>query len=546
MPPRYSPQTWGNAIRYGICAMACSMLHSLFTSFYVDYFVRRQLVQKTLVDVTGIASPSSSADPMAVFALGQMAYAIWNGLNDFAFGWIGDRFFPDVHRRRYHRILVGGPLWALVFALLWNPGGVTLFPDWVHPSVQFSLMMILYDGFFSFTTVSFRALLTDISNSPRDRELCNAVAAVFHVIGSCGVWFASYTYENGGDATAVHAQSATVASDTSLTSFRWFMSMWAAVAAAGFVVAALNGREMTLRAVSSPAAKAAAVITSEEAAAPTKAMVAFAKETLKGRSMLVAALVWAVQEYSCTFATNFFAMFLTFVCGQDLSVGQRSSVLLMSFVVPHVITLVITPLIPKVGKKSLISWLFGSRAVIGALTIVLARTLASGTTEYRHRMMFAVVLFLNRILTEAVCRMQGLILSDIVDEDTVKYHRTQSLAASVNGLMSLVSKPFQSVAPVLTCYYLASYGVLLPTASGDASAAPGSVLPQTASVVTSLLGQTALVTSGVMWFAWREYYSLDGQYLAQIQRSLKNRSEDNATTGDVIALPRKREAGEIV
>jgi Na+/melibiose symporter-like transporter len=537
---KYSQQTWTSAIRYGICAMCCSMLHSLFTSFYVDYFLRRQLVQQTISEASGNAAAASnaSADPMTVFALGQMAYAIWNGLNDFVFGWIGDRFFPDVHRRRYHRILIGGPLWAIVFALLWNPGGVTLFPVWVHPSVQFSLMMIMYDGFFSFTTVSFRALLTDISTSPRDRELCNAVAAVFHVVGSCGVWFASYTYENGGDGSH---QGTGGASDASLISFRWFMSTWAVAAGFGFVVASINGREVTLKTTQSAHVKSSTDSTAQ-------AMATFAKDALKCQSMLVAVLVWAVQEYSCTFATNFFAMFLAFVCGDDLSVGQRSSLLLLSFVVPHVITLVVTPLIPKLGKKSLISWLFASRALVGVGTILLARSVASGVTQPHHRILFAAFLFLNRILTEAVCRLQALILSDIVDEDTIKFHRPQSLAASVNGLMSLVSKPFQSVAPVLTCYYLASHGILLP-----ASSAPNTehgtfsaVLPHTASVVTSLLGQTALITSGVMWIVWQKFYNLDGHYLISIQRSIKHRSEESHAERSNTTASRKREADEIV
>lgn len=486
------------------------MLHSLFTSFYVDYFVRRKLAS---------ADPAASAaDPMTVFAFGQLAYAVWNGLNDFVFGWIGDRYFPQVHRRRYHRILFGGPLWAIVFAMLWNPGGVSLFPSWVHPSIQFSLMMILYDGFFSFTTVAFRALLTDISTSPRDRELCNAVAAIFHVLGSCGVWFASYYYE-GGDSDGTDTSVNPV---DSLAGFRWFMSVWAVAAGLGFVIAAVNGREVSLKPLASHNMHAAVKDGTRADNHPgPSAMFSFARETLKCQSMVVAVTVWAVQEYSCTFATNFFAMFLTLVCGNVLTVGQRSSLLLMSFVVPHIITLAVTPLIPICGKKTLISWLFGSRAVVGVATIFLARQVAHGA-ETHHRMWFASFLFLNRILTEAVCRLQALILSDIIDEDTVKFHRAQSLAASMNGLMSLVSKPFQSAAPVFTCFYLAGNGILLPSTT---AANTTSSIDRATPIVTSLLGQTTLITAGIMWVVWREFYNLDGQHLSHVQRCIRNRSE---------------------
>lgn len=40
----------------------------------------------------------------------------------------------------------------------------------------------------------------------------------------------------------------------------------------------------------------------------------------------------------------------------------------------------------------------------------------------------------NRVLSEAVCRLFPLVLSDVVDEDAVLHKRSASLSASVIGV----------------------------------------------------------------------------------------------------------------
>lgn len=487
------------ALRYGVVAMCCSMLHSLFTSFYVDYFVRVKLRSQT--------SSGSVSESLAIFSMGQLAYAMWNGLNDVGFGWCNDQFFKKMERRRFNRIAVGGPLWALVFSFLWLPNAVA--PGWLHPAVTFSLMMILYDGFFSYTCVAFRALLADISTNPRERESCNAAAAVFHVVGSIGVGFAGYLYESSGG-TSQTASSAV--NESELAAFRWFTTLWAIAAGGGFVLATVGGTEIVLK---NPVSKRHR----PPEAAPS--ILGFAKQTVLRQSMLTAVVVWAVQEYSCTFATNFFAMFLAMVCGDVLSVAARSSLLMFSFVAPHVVTLLLTPLMSTLGKKRIVGHLFLARAVVGFSTILLARLMKSGyeSRDGLLQLSFASALLLNRILTEAVCRLQGLILSDVTDEDTVAFARQHSMSASVSGIMSLVSKPFQSLAPVVTCYFLASRNVLAGGTSVTLTSSDGT------EAVTVLLGVTSFVSAAVMWVVWQEFYPLDGAYLQQIQVLMKQRQD---------------------
>lgn len=518
------------------------MLHSVFSSFYVDYFVRRQQSASTadLVPLASNHTSSSSSPPSAaggisnlsMFIIGQLVYALWNGLNDLGFGWFGDTVYRKVDRRRLNRILVGGPLWALCFACLWAPGVLHF---WHLPSaVCFTLLMILYDGFFSFTTVAFRAWLADITVDARDRERCNVFAAVAHVLGSVGVGFASLWYE----------------SKNGLSTFRIFTTAWAAVAAVGFVGATYGAREVRWVAHDVTAATSEEFVdnnsnntaTSNVSSPIVKSVLWFAKESLQRRSLWVVSVVWAVQEYSCTFATNFFPLFLSLSCGDVLSVEFRSFLLLMSFVTPHLITVATAPLLASLGKKKLISIFFGLRAVVGGLCLLLLIPLNVRTRALDLEWVawaFAAFLCVNRILTEAVCRLQGLVLADVTDEDTVVSHRHASRAATVGGFVSLIAKPFQSIAPIVVVCILNSTGLLFDAGGGgggvaaDRAAAANSAGGSSSSldaayrhtmiVLVQLLGWTAVLTSGVMWVTWHRWYPLDGAYLLKIQEAVSQR-----------------------
>jgi Na+/melibiose symporter-like transporter len=517
------------ALYYGLCAMAVSMLHSVFSSFYVDFFVRQRLQPD-------VRDESTARTSLVYFATGQLAYALWNGINDLGFGWLGDTKYASQSRRRLGRILVGGPLWAFVFALMWMPIDV----PFLHPAVQFSLMMIFYDGFFSYTSVAFRALLTDISHSPSDREVCNMYAAFFHVLGSLGVFAASYLYETRK--YVGHAKEA-----SSLLGFRVFTTIWAGLAAVAFVVSSRAGHEAVLVTheksvleLEGPEAGDASLSSSSSSTSSLqlrgRRFLRFARETCSRSSMVATMIVWCVQEYSCTFATNFFSLFLALAAHKYISPAVRSALLLASFLIPHVVTISLTPFYSSVGKKKIIAGLFVSRAAVGGAVILLwyyvcyvgsdgggvAAETASLPGEERRGavVVFSGLLLLNRVLTEAVCRLQSLVISDVCDEDTAVFKREASHAAAIHGLVSVVSKPFQSLAPVVTCYVLAASGV--DFGQDDASPEAVAVLRS----VTLLLGVTTVVTSCVMLLPWLTLYTLEGKRLLTIQHQVQKRSAE--------------------
>ena len=458
--------------------MCISMLHSLFVTFFIDYVLQHELHSKA-----GDANAT-----MTYFAIGQVFYAICNAANDLGFGWIGDTVFTVIAHRRVDRIRFGGPLWAASFAVLWWPLQLPL-----HPAIQFTLLMILYDTFFSLTTVSFRALLTDTASSSREREKCNASAAIFHLIGSSGVVFATFFYnENSKDG---HGQ------------FRVFMTFWALAAGSGFLLFGKRTKETEL----SP--------TTSKEGFPARGLWGFATQTLSRRSMRVAAGVWAVQEYSCTFASNFFNLFVAVACADLVSPLMRSAVLFLSFVLPHFFTVAVTPLLPTVGKKTVIAAAFGLRVVLGIsiLSLTFARD-DDGSISRGARSTFMWQILLNRVLTEVVCRLQPLVLSDLTDEDTVTFARPHSMAAAMHGLVSVTSKPFQSVAPVVTCYILAAHGIILDDMQPSGRPQSGHI-----DVLVHLVGTTVVGTSAAMLVVWLKWYDLDGPRLLRVQSALERR-----------------------
>ncbi|CAD5112739.1 DgyrCDS1958 [Dimorphilus gyrociliatus] len=55
----------------------------------------------------------------------------------------------------------------------------------------------------------------------------------------------------------------------------------------------------------------------------------------------------------------------------------------------------------------------------------------------------------NRMFTEGTCKLLGLIISDLVDEDTVIQNRKQPVSALVYGTAALLAKPGQTLAPLI-------------------------------------------------------------------------------------------------
>ena len=60
----------------------------------------------------------------------------------------------------------------------------------------------------------------------------------------------------------------------------------------------------------------------------------------------------------------------------------------------------------------------------------------------------------NRVFTEGTCKLLSLVISDLVDEDFVVHRRKTAVSALVFGMAALLSKPGQTLAPLLGTWFL--------------------------------------------------------------------------------------------
>ena len=65
-----------------------------------------------------------------------------------------------------------------------------------------------------------------------------------------------------------------------------------------------------------------------------------------------------------------------------------------------------------------------------------------------------VFVFSNRVFTEGTCKLLNLVISDLVDEDYVIHDRKQAVSALMFGTAALVSKPGQTLAPLIGTWLL--------------------------------------------------------------------------------------------
>jgi hypothetical protein len=155
---------------------------------------------------------------------------------------------------------------------------------------------------------------------------------------------------------------------------------------------------------------------------------------------------------------------------------SRSVIISLSFLLPHALTVVWTPLVSSWGMHGTLTTilllrlgLLGSAALFHGLEP--AQTASSAAVALGFMLS-------NRVLSESVCRLFPLVLSDLIDEDAVTHRRAHALSASLVGASAVFSKASQSLAPMIAFYVLPpDLGALLsspghrPVAASDASAA---------------------------------------------------------------------------
>lgn len=130
-----------------------------------------------------------------LFIIGIIIYGVFNALNDPLLGQWSDHV--DVNKwgsRRLVFIKYGGPLWALIFFLLWIPWS---FDNQIVIFLHFLIMMVLFDNMLTMVVLVWDALLPEIAETIEDRNKIFFLGGIVGGIGGIPV-LVSLMIFNGG------------------------------------------------------------------------------------------------------------------------------------------------------------------------------------------------------------------------------------------------------------------------------------------------------------------------------------------------------------
>ena len=398
-------------IAYGGLALFISLLNNVFLLFYVTTFV-------SVYHIDGTS-----------FFIGETLFLIWNSINDPLFGWMSDsdalkhnkggqNSQLNVIIKRIQALSRFGPLFALSFLTFW----FHILPV----GLQFSFSLCLYDSFLTMVDLHHQALLADLTIKAEDRVRLNSYCSIFSAAGSVSV-FVSFTLWD----------------KENLFHFQLFCVGLAAFVCFGFYACC---ESMKTYYNSNIEIKKPDIDKSDEnSLSSILAAKKYTQQVFRHRNFLTFAAMNIIQVFHCHFNSNFFPLFIHHLLGHTLSPAAGAVLIGLSFLVPHLNNLYFLQLCKRYGTYFVIKCLFIVKFVLAFLMWNL------GISYWLVLCLFVIS---NRVFTEGTCKLLNLIISDLVDEDFVKFKRKTPVSALVFGTAALLSKPGQTLAPLLGSYML--------------------------------------------------------------------------------------------
>ena len=165
-----------NKFIYVLGNIPTTILGGIFILLYVNFFWDNLKLQQTY------------------FILGQIIYMVINASNDFLLGRMSDK--TNIERwgsRRLIYIKWGGPLWGVVFFLMWFPWSYTnQFIIFLH----FLITICAFDMFLTLVVITRMALLPELTESLNERNKIQLYNQIMGTIGAIPVIIALYIFES--------------------------------------------------------------------------------------------------------------------------------------------------------------------------------------------------------------------------------------------------------------------------------------------------------------------------------------------------------------
>uniref|UniRef100_A0A7S2RVJ6 Uncharacterized protein n=1 Tax=Mucochytrium quahogii TaxID=96639 RepID=A0A7S2RVJ6_9STRA len=418
---------------------------------------------------------------------GQVAYAIWNALNDPVFGWMIDHS-ADTSSRRLPVLKYGGPMWCMTFMgtfYPWSYDGQSYLA-----AAHYLFSIFCYDGFLTYVLIVKCALFADLCVDSEDRTRLNLYNAWFSLAGSSMATIAYYYWD-----------------EENLTPFRtlaFFFCSLSAVAwyASGSLLVMPEHNKYSEPHVL-PAVEKSYV---EEFWEWFK----FAGQLLRQRSfVLYVGMNW-MMNFNVSLSGSFFVFLDKYLMVHLMPHRYYILITSLCLYLPKFGIQMLTPVADRLGLYRTILYCTYGLICVGSLSVV------AGVEHYFFWGMMVVV---QKVLFSS-WGFYDLVMADIIDEDSVLHNRKESVATSVHGVQSLLVKPSSSFAAMFGVYLLSSNGLQ----EKGSSTAPTSGLQEAVYLLTFLVPLAFTFFQLVIW----SQFDLTGRKLQNIKGKLKENQRGGA------------------
>lgn len=503
-------------IAYGLGGFASSVIDTLFKLFNVALFTSVVKLE-----------PSS-------FYIGHIIYALWNAINDPAFGYLLDR----MGGARLAVIKYGGPLWCAFFMVTWFPWSYDG-SSWLA-FCHFLVSMFCFDGFLTLVLMVKCALLADLCIDSRKRNELNNFSAWFALAGSSLAMTSYYTWDVNN-----------------LMAFRLLAVVLCAISAAAWY---LSGAYMVMPEAKQNEADSLLVhddeaglsndanedsmkddgsghqTKSDSVQAPSLGSLwqelaswwAFARQLLAQKYFLLYVLLNWMMNFNVYLSDSFLVFLDQILMRHVMPVWFRIAVSTLCLYLPRFGIQILTPFADRMGLHAMISMIIKSSLATGIAALLVGRS---------AWWLWGILLVFQRFALSS-WGFYDLIMADVIDADRVRHQRPSSVSTSIHGVQSLIVKPAQSVAPMIGVWLLTRNG-LMGAHSGKLAASENRTLAKMSNstenhmttndpVPVALQATVFYLTFGVpllctmvQLFLWRRFDLRDDK-LRKVKEALRN------------------------
>ncbi|ESP04018.1 hypothetical protein LOTGIDRAFT_110314 [Lottia gigantea] len=395
-------------LAYCACTLGFTMLSSVFSFYYVKVFLNYFMIEESW------------------FQFAQLLYLTWNTINDPLFAYVQDTTNFSFTKTRRESILYTAPLFSLSFLITWFPWAKGTWVTGLHLITA----LCLYDTMFTYIGLAYCCLFTEISTDSKVRLQLTQWSQIARLIGSSSIFICEFTSE-------------------SLKSFSSFQYTCIGIG----IIAALFMTYAGLYAHTEHDVKLKKNSSDQHAMhdkSLDKSMWRLTWQVLTDRNFLSFVIANFCQLFQRTFMGNFVAIICDELIPDEFLSPSWRKVFYGSFNFLNTLLVIVgVPLIQSIGYASVIKWSFIWKIGAGIFMLFLGK-------EYLSIMMLYILF--DQIFAGAAFALFGLPLSDIADHDKNKYKRSHPISSIIYGTNALVTKPAQSLSPMLTVAILNRYG----------------------------------------------------------------------------------------